>query len=203
MQATGHKALQEMNDGVAAQVHDFTNDMEKKLSPLPSNYAKSFGRVQAILKAYMLPSEPNAVIFTGDGTNENKPLLVDILDDKNNFLHHITSMVFNSFIQNNNHKKKAGLDFIYQDDGLSTIYIDAEGGDLLGSLTIKGQVIPSVTHKMYDLSELASLYNIDLTESVAVVKDKVSAHLDNDNQVTHYELDHNYLECLVERQVAS
>ena len=202
MQATGHKALQEMNDGVAAQVHDFTNDMERKLSPLPSNYAKSFGRVQAILKAYMLPSEPNAVIFTGDGTNENKPLLIDILDDKNNFLHHITSMVFNSFIHNNNHKKKAALDFIYQDDGLSTIYIDAEGGDLLGSLTIKGQVIPAITHKMYDLSELASLYDMDLNEALASVKEKVGQHLDKDDDVTYHELDHNYLECLVERQVA-
>lgn len=202
MQATGHKALQEMNNTAAAQVNDFTNDMEKKLSPLPSNYAKSFGRVQAILKAYMLPSEPNAVIFTGDGTNENKPLLIDILEDKDRCLHHITSMVFNSFMQNDNHKKKAALDFIYQDNGLSTIYIDAEGGDLLGSLTIKGQVIPAITHKMYHLSELASLYNIDLNESLADVKLKVAQSLDKEDDVTYYDLDHNYLECLVERQVA-
>lgn len=202
MQATGYKALQEMNNSVAAQVNDFTNDTEKKLPPLLSNYAKSFGRVQAILKAYMLPSEPNAVIFTGNCTDENKPLLIDILEDKDKFLHHITSMVFNSFMQSGDHKKKAVLDFIYQDNCLSTIYIDAEGGDLLGSLTIKGQVIPSITHTMHDLSELASLYNIDPNESLAVVKDKVSANLNNDNQVTHYELDHNYLECLVEHQVA-
>ena len=199
MQATGHKALQEMNNTAAAQVNDFTKNTKEKPLPLPSNYAKSFSRVQAILKAYIMAGEPKSVIFTFIKTDGSKPLLIDVVEDKDEFLGQITSMLFNHVIQGTG-DDEAVLDFIFQDDGLSSVYINVISGEMLDFLSIKGQLIPTITHTMYDLSELASLYNIDPNESLADVKLKVAQSLDKKDNVTYYDLDHDHLECLVERQ---
>lgn len=198
MQAAGHEALQEMNDALAEKANDITLGMPKMASSICGNYSKSFVRVQAIIKAYIMQHDPSRIVFTADDLPAK---LVDVNDDQDEALHQVVTMLFYHAIQDEG--KSALLDFVFEGGKSSTLNARIECGELMATLSIEGDLIPCITHTMHDLSELASLYDIDSDESLASVKEKVGRHLDKDDNVTYYELDHNYLECLVEREFAA
>lgn len=194
MQAAGHKALQEMNNEMAAKVNNTTSDIQGVSLPTSGNYTKSFVRVQAVIKAYIMQHNPSGVIFSADGL----PAKLFENEDKDDLLNEVVRKFFVGVIEGK--YNNAVLDFVFEYGQLSTMYTRIEGDELLASLTIEGDLIPCVTHTMYDLSELASLYNINKNESLADVKQKVALNLDKEDDVTYYDLDHDYLECLVERE---
>lgn len=204
MQAAGHEALQEMNEKTLMRLNNITLDMQSLAPFIPSNYAKSFIRVQAILKAYVLPIQP---YYVCDISGALPPEQINLGAEEWGFLHKATSLVFDSAMYEMSddivfYGYTTTLEFISEGGIISRVCFMMEGGQLMSSLTIRSNLIPRTTHTMHDLSELASLYDIDSNESLASVKEKVGQHLDKDDDVTYYELDHNYLECLVERRAA-
>lgn len=208
MQDTKHKALQGVSAGLNMSV---VESGEPEFNIL-TNSGKSFQRLVKVFEKVLSGKNPYYAVFshpdligveplTDSFLDINKPLVMTKSLDNTGLLMRVVATIFRDATCYS--KKKPMIDFCFYDNSHDIYRIEVDCDDLMRSLVVRGGAMMAITHTMHDISELANLYGIDPNESLSSVKEKIAEHLEDDSSVSYYELDIDYLECLIERQAIS